>query len=68
MHELYEVSQGTALNGINDWKNHLHPDDRETVSRALDAAIAVEKEYAVEHRVVYPGGRYSLRGSRLHSS
>jgi len=56
MYELYEVPQGRPLIGINDWKNRLHPDDRDTVFRALDAAARGEREYAVEHRVVYPEG------------
>lgn len=33
-----------------------HPDDRDKVSAAIDAALRGEKEYEVEHRINQPGG------------
>ena len=56
MYELYGVAPETQLTGIGDWENRVHPDDRQTVSAAIDAAIRGEGEYAIEHRIVHPGG------------
>jgi predicted ATPase/signal transduction histidine kinase len=35
----------------------IHPDDRERVRRALDAAISEQKDFDSEHRFVMPDGR-----------
>jgi len=56
MYELYAADAGTALYGIEQWERLLHPDDREMVAGALQAAIRGEREYSLEHRVLHPDG------------
>ncbi len=34
----------------------IHPDDRQTVTDAINAAVYDKKPYAIEHRVVWPDG------------
>jgi len=34
----------------------VHPEDRELVQDAVDAAVRLDKEYDIEHRIVWPDG------------
>lgn len=56
MCELYGVDSDAGPAGIDEWKNRLHPDDRDMVAGALEAALRGEREYALEHRVLHPDG------------
>ena len=56
MCELYGVDSDAGPAGIDEWENRLHPDDREMVAGALEAALRGEREYALEHRVLHPDG------------
>lgn len=56
MCELYGVDSDAGPAGIDEWENRLHPDDRDMVAGALEAALRGEREYALEHRVLHPDG------------
>ncbi len=36
--------------------NSVHPDDREAVQKAIDKALREKAPYAIDHRIVLPGG------------
>lgn len=36
--------------------NFVHPDDREFLQRSVDEALYEKKPYAIDHRIVLPGG------------
>jgi PAS domain S-box-containing protein len=42
---------------VNLVLQRMHPDDRDSVRRALDAAISEKKDFDSEHRFVMPDGR-----------
>ncbi|HBG06507.1 MAG: hypothetical protein A2075_00620 [Geobacteraceae bacterium GWC2_58_44] len=66
MCELYGVTPGSVPAGIEDWEERLHPDDREMVVEALEAARRGEREYALEYRVLHPDGTLKhIRGNGL---
>ena len=52
--DLYGVDERVTC--IEGWKNLLHPEDRETASGAIEAALQGEGGCAFEHRVVRPDG------------
>ena len=47
--------------------NSVHPDDRETLKKTMDAAIRERKEYALEFRVIWPDGTVHWQGARGHA-
>ena len=55
MYQLYGVAPETPLAGIEAWQERLHPDDRQMVAAAIEAALRGEGEYSIEHRIVCPG-------------
>jgi PAS domain S-box-containing protein len=54
MYEMYGLQAGAELNGIEAWRNLVHPDDREVVLDSFNAAMRGEREYALEFRVLRP--------------
>ena len=41
----------------DQWLNHsIHPDDRDQVKEIIETAIALDKDYEAEYRVIYPDG------------
>ncbi len=54
--ELYGMPPGSFDGGVEDWREHLHPDDRNRVDKDLQAALRGECEYAPEFRVIWSDG------------
>ncbi len=52
---LHGVETG-GKTGIARFTETVHPEDRATVSAAIDAALAGPGPYSVDHRVILPGG------------
>jgi PAS domain S-box-containing protein len=48
---------GAWLNEPDLWRHALHPDDRERVIERYTAAVAAEKEFECEYRLLGPDGR-----------
>jgi PAS domain-containing protein len=55
---LYSVDPQEAAQGAPfiAFLNAVHPDDRETVRREVDSAIATGELFATEHRLIQPDG------------
>ncbi|MEW5788232.1 MAG: EAL domain-containing protein [Pseudomonadota bacterium] len=56
MYRLYGRREGDFGGAYQAWANALHPDDRSAVEGEIQAALAGEREYAPEFRVVWPDG------------
>ena len=54
MSEILGFEPVEVLRPAEERRRGLHPDDRETVQKALDAAVQGRADYEVEYRVVWP--------------
>lgn len=54
--DIYGVTSGSFDGGVEDWSDHLHPDDRDRVGNELQAAQRGECEYAPEFRIIRSDG------------
>ncbi|MCJ8055648.1 EAL domain-containing protein [Shinella curvata] len=64
MRALYNVPPGQPICGYDDWRAALHPDDIAEAERTFATAIADEKPYITEFRVVGCDG--GIRHIRAH--
>ena len=56
MYELYGITSDEFQGVYDAWLSRLHPDDRPMAETAIQQALAGEKEYDLEFRVVHPDG------------
>jgi diguanylate cyclase (GGDEF)-like protein/PAS domain S-box-containing protein len=56
MYKLYGLREGDFGDAFAAWTASLHPDDRDHVERAIQAALRGERAHEVEFRVVWPDG------------
>ncbi|MDB5101646.1 MAG: putative histidine kinase, partial [Cyanobacteria bacterium RYN_339] len=45
---------------VTNFDERVHPDDRDTVNRALEAALSGQSGYSLEHRIVRPDGEVRI--------
>ncbi|MCR6502222.1 EAL domain-containing protein [Shinella sp. CPCC 101442] len=64
MRTLYNVPPDQPICGYDDWRAALHPDDIEDAERVFATAIASEKPYITEFRVIGRDG--GIRHIRAH--
>ncbi|NJR63323.1 MAG: PAS domain-containing protein [Cyanobacteria bacterium CRU_2_1] len=57
MYELYGITPDQFASVYDAWANSLHPDDRPIAEAAIQQALAGEKDYDLEFRVVHPDGK-----------
>jgi PAS domain S-box-containing protein len=53
---LYGITEIPEHYGLQYWHNCLHPEDREAIAEACEAALCGEREYDVEFRILWPDG------------
>ncbi|MBM4465408.1 MAG: PAS domain S-box protein [Chloroflexi bacterium] len=53
---IYGFKPGEFVPQLDSSIQHMHPDDRERVREALDAALKTKKPYDIEMRVIRPDG------------
>ncbi|MGC9527670.1 MAG: PAS domain-containing protein [Limnospira sp.] len=56
MYELYGVKRSEFGGAYDAWVKGIHPDDRQHADRAIASALAGEKEFDTEFRVLHPDG------------
>jgi len=56
MFELYGITRETFTGNVDAWLNGLHPEDKEAVVTASQAALNGEKKYDTVFRVCHPDG------------
>jgi PAS domain S-box-containing protein len=56
MYALYHMRKEDFSGAVDAWEKSLHPDDRERGEREVQAALAGEKPFDTEFRVVWPNG------------
>ena len=56
MHELYGLEPSCDILPFDAWRQGLHPKDRSTAEGLLQQAVAGEKEFDTEFRVIHPDG------------
>jgi len=56
MYELYGITPNQFTSVYDAWANSVHPDDRPLAEAAIPSALAGEKDYDVEFRVIHPDG------------
>jgi two-component system cell cycle sensor histidine kinase/response regulator CckA len=61
---LYGLPEGTPALSYQEWLQFVHPDDRDRVIEDLDAALAGERPYDTEYRVVWRDGSVHWISSR----
>ena len=61
---LYGLPPGTPPIGYDEWLEFVHPDDRDRVIEDLEAAIAGQRPYDTEYRVVWRDGSVHWIASR----
>jgi PAS domain S-box-containing protein len=54
-YRIFGVPEGSAID-VKSFFDRVHPDDRATVEKAVEAAIARDARYELEHRIVRPDG------------
>lgn len=57
MEDLFGLAPGEFDGSYEGFVARLHPEDRDRVLKAIDAAINTGANYNIEFRVVYPNGR-----------
>jgi len=53
---LFGYEEGEFGNTFGAFPERIHPDDRQSVLDAIEAGIEGERDYEIEHRVVWPNG------------
>jgi PAS domain S-box-containing protein len=56
MEELFGLAPGEFDGSYYQFVERLHPEDRDRVLEAIDAALATGANYQIEFRVIYPNG------------
>jgi len=56
LEELYGFAPGTFPGTFEAYEERIHPEDREAMLAAVEAARRDRRPYRVEHRVVWPDG------------
>jgi diguanylate cyclase (GGDEF)-like protein/PAS domain S-box-containing protein len=56
MYALYRMRQQDFSGAVDAWEKALHPDDRERAGQEVQAALAGQKPFDTEFRVVWPNG------------
>ncbi len=56
MYELYGIPEHAFSGAYDAWKNGLHPADRDRADAEIFAALAGEKDFHTEFRVLWPNG------------
>jgi PAS domain S-box-containing protein len=56
MYKIYEIDENEQLN-FEDWKNYLHPSDKEKVLQFSEECIKQQKPYDQIFRIVLPSGK-----------
>jgi two-component system sensor kinase FixL len=72
--EIWITDKGRALFGLapsekidfNRFRNMLHPEDRESVLKALETSMRTGAEYRAEYRAVLPNGQIRWIAGRGH--
>ncbi|WP_244645563.1 bifunctional diguanylate cyclase/phosphodiesterase [Salinarimonas ramus] len=59
MKELYGAPARSSAFMLDDWKDGVHPEDRDRVVAAFEAAVRDETTYTAEFRVLRPDGTWS---------
>ncbi|WP_295009099.1 EAL domain-containing protein [uncultured Dechloromonas sp.] len=54
---IFELPQGAEWSNYQDFLGRVHPEDRETVDRALQDSIASRQPATLKHRLLMPDGR-----------
>ncbi len=57
MFELYGIEAEDFTAAYEAWKNGVHPDDLERMDFEVQDAIAGDKEFHTQFRVIWPGGQ-----------
>jgi signal transduction histidine kinase/CheY-like chemotaxis protein len=60
MFEIYCISRSDFRISFDAWEGCLHPDDRAIATEEAKLAIAGEKEFDLEFRVLHPDGSFML--------
>lgn len=53
---IFGFNQGEFKQTYDAFVEIVHPEDREFVSQSVNSALASEKEYDIDHRIVWPDG------------
>jgi len=56
MYEIYGIDRDDFSGRFDAWRRFLHPDDADAALEANRAAVAGEREYDIEFRIMRPGG------------
>ncbi len=56
MYQLYGITSGQFKGAYSTWESSLHPDDFTRATTELKAAVAGEREFNSEFRVIWPDG------------
>ena len=72
--EIWITDKGRGLFGFRPsekldfdrFRNRLHPDDRETVLKAVETSLRTGAEYETEYRLVFPDGQLRWIAARGH--
>ncbi len=57
MLEIYGVDRNSEEDWVKVWKDSLHPEDKEKGLEEVDAALANERMYDTEYRIIRPDGK-----------
>ncbi len=53
---IWKRSLRNLTSGATRWTDHIHPDDRERVDVEFRRALAAERDFCIEYRIVRPDG------------
>lgn len=56
IYRIFGLERGEFTDTYAAFMNSVHPDDRELVNKSVEAAIAENKSYNIQHRIVRPDG------------
>ncbi|HEX7288032.1 MAG TPA: PAS domain S-box protein [Candidatus Angelobacter sp.] len=56
LHTMFGLAQDTFVSNQRDFRDRIHPDDRDMVSQAVDTARRNHEPYRAQFRVLWPDG------------
>lgn len=56
IYRIFDVAQGSFQPTLENFLERVHPDDRESVQRAIETALVTRGRYAIDHRIIRTDG------------
>jgi diguanylate cyclase (GGDEF)-like protein/PAS domain S-box-containing protein len=67
IYRIFEIDPAKFGASYEAFLNAIHPEDRAAVAGAYEASVAERRDYAIEHRLLFPDGRVKWVSEHGHT-